>query len=149
MPEKRTTSKRKYRRSYSPTIRLKICNEYLSGEARRNGLTQRALCKRYNIGVRTLQYWLDEYKNDYEALLDFYRFIMGDLAANGFRKAAEYLRDYAVDILTDASGVAPPQNLELDFDIAPLAHTESDSRSDEIADGLEVLNIFKNHNGEK
>ena len=130
--------KRKYKRSYSPTMRLKICNEFLSGEAKRKGLTQKQLCQSYNIGARTLQNWLRDYKNDYEELLDFYRFIMGDLAANGYRKAAEYLRDYAVDIFTDLVGVKPPLGVEVDLnDVLPeLPEMES---GDDIGDGLDVF----------
>ena len=130
--------KRKHKRSYSPTMRLKICNEFLSGEAKRKGLTQKQLCESYNIGARTLQNWLNDYKNDYEELLDFYRFIMGDLAANGYRKAAEYLRDYAVDIFTDLIGVKPPSGVEINLtDVLPeLPNIEG---NDDISNGLGVL----------
>lgn len=141
MSKERTKPKRKYRRSYSATMRLKICAEYLSGEAKQKGLTQKELCKRYNIGTRTLQYWLNEYKNDYEGLLDFYRFIMGDLAANGYRKAAEYLRDYAVDILTDAVGIKPPQSIKFNFDAILEMDPKTDGE-DEIADGLNVIGML-------
>lgn len=130
--------KRKHKRSYSPIMRLKICHEFLSGEARQKGLTQKQLCKRYNIGARTLQNWLKEYKSDYEELLDFYRFIMGDLAANGFRKAAEYLRDYAVDIFTDLVGDKPPSSVEIDLS-GVLTDIPFPEGTDEITDGLDLL----------
>lgn len=131
--------KRKYKRSYSPIMRLKICYEFLSGEAKRKGLTQKQLCKKYNIATRTLQNWLKEYKNDYEELLDFYRFIMGDLAANGFRKAAEYLRDYAVDIFTDLVGAEPPSGVEIDLS-GVIADNPLPEVTDDITDGLDLLN---------
>lgn len=134
--------KRKHKRSYSPTMRLKICNEFLSGEAKRKGLTQKQLCKSYNIGARTLQNWLNDYKNDYEELLDFYRFIMGDLAANGYRKAAEYLRDYAVDIFTDLVGVKPPSGVKIDLS-GVLPETAIQESEDDIASDIVVFDKIR------
>lgn len=106
-PEERAKRKKKpkkrAKRYDSPTMRLKICAEYLSGRD-----TAENVAKKYHIATSTLRTWLRRYKKDYASFLDFYRFIMGELAANGFRKAAEYLRDYAVEILTDEIGDKPP-----------------------------------------
>ena len=129
--------RRTYKRSYSPTMRLKICNEYMSGKAKAKDVAEK-----YYISRRTLEYWLSEYKEDYEALIDFYRFIMGELAANGFVKAAEYLRDYAVDILTEndvSGGIKPPQSLNLNFDDI-LKSIAPNSETDEVLAGLEIFN---------
>lgn len=134
--------KRKYTRAYSPLMRLKICTEFITGEAKRKGMTQKDLCKKYNIGTRTLQYWLNDYKNDYEEFLDFYRFIMGDLAANGYRKAAEFLRDYAVDIFTDIIGTKPPASVKINFDDV-LADLPETSSGDDIGDDLAVFDRFR------
>lgn len=124
--------KREYKRAYSRTMRLKICSEYLTG-----GSSAKALAEKYHISRRTLQLWLDDYKSDYVGCLDLYSYIMGELAANGFTKAAEYLRDYVVDILTDFSGNKPPSSVEINLD--DVLQTESASSSDEIADDIEVF----------
>lgn len=134
--------RRTYKRAYSPMMRLKICTEYVTGEAKRKGLTQAQLAKQYHISRRTLQYWLDDYKNDYEGFIDFYRFVMGELAANGFRKAAEYLRDYAIEIMTDMVGTKPPQSIEINFDDV-FANLPDASSGDSIADDLAVFNRFR------
>lgn len=131
-----------YRRAYSPTMRLKICNEYMSGKAKAKDVAEK-----YHISRRTLEYWLSEYKVDYEALIDFYRFIMGELAANGFVKAAEYLRDYAVDILTESEasgGIKPPKCLNLNFDdILKTIAPAPPAGTDEVLAGLEIFNSLK------
>lgn len=137
MPEQMMTPKREHKRSYSKTMRLKICSEYLTG-----GSTAKKLAAKYHISRRTIQYWLDDYKSDYAGCLDVYQFIMGELAANGFRKAAEYLRDYAVDILTDFSGMKPPANLEVNFDDV-LADLPETSSGDDIGDDLAVFDRFR------
>ena len=126
------SGKRERKRPYSRTMRLKICAEYLTGRAK-----GKDIAAKYGITPRTLQYWLDDYKVDYAGCLDLYKFIMGELAANGFTKAAEYLRDYVVDILTDFSGNEPPSSLELNFD--DVLQIERTSSGDEIADDVEVF----------
>lgn len=126
--------KRKYKRIYSPTMRIRICYEYLSGQMKAQDVADK-----YRISKRTLEYWLNDYKNDYEGIIDFYKFIMGDLAANGFRRAAEYMRDYAVEILTDMLGAKPPQSIKIDFDDV-LRDDVPTGSGDDISDSLEILN---------
>lgn len=127
-------SKRERKRAYSRTMRLKICSEYLTG-----GSSAKVLAEKYHISRRTLQLWLDDYKSDYVGCLDLYSFIMGELAANGFTKAAEYLRDYVVDILTDFSGNKPPSSVEINLDDVLSDIPTSPSSGDEIADDIEVF----------
>ena len=55
------SSKRERKRPYSRTMRLKICAEYLTGRAK-----GKDIAAKYGITPRTLQYWLDDYKVDYD-----------------------------------------------------------------------------------
>lgn len=135
-------NKRRYKRCFSPTMRLKICSEYLSGECKKKGISQKKLAQKYNISLRTLQYWLDDYYADLVGCIDIYKYIMGILAAGGYRKAAEYLRDNAIEIMTNFTGNDLPEDVDISFD-GVLGDVSEDTSNDDIADDIAMFDRFR------
>ncbi len=125
---------------YPPYKRLKIVNEFMRGSG-----TAQETADKYNISRRTLFNWCQEFYKDYASFIGFYKFIMGDLSANGHKKAAEYLRDNAIDILSDVAG-SPPPNAELSFDdVIPKISDAFSTGSDSISAQLDVYRILSEY----
>ncbi len=124
-------------KTFPPYKRLRIVSEF--AEHRK---TAQEIAEKYMISRRTLFNWRDEFNNDYAALIGFYKFIVEDLCANGHRKAAEYLRDNAVDILTDSTGSKPPKLFDLSF--GEIFDINSDKEGGEyISAQLEAFEALK------
>lgn len=125
---------------YPPYKRLKIVNEFMRGSG-----TAQEIADKYGISRRTLFNWCRDFYSDYAAFIEFYKFIMGDLSANGHRRAAEYLRDNAIDILSDVAG-SPPPSEELFFDdVVPTIADISDIGNDSISAQLDVYRILSEY----
>lgn len=95
----------------SPYFKLKVCMEYL------NGATHKDIQAKYNISRHTIYKYLRIFDKDFLASIEFYRYIMVELVANGYKDAAKYLHDNGVDVLSSFFG-GDLNKFDFEFDAA-------------------------------
>lgn len=79
---------------HSPYFKLKVCIDYL------NGLTHKQITKKYGISRFQIYEYMKVFDKDFVGCLEFYRYIMLELAAKGYDDAAKYLRNSGISILS-------------------------------------------------
>lgn len=118
-------------------IRLKIASEFL------NGKDKTSICREYGITAPTLRSYLKMFNTDYLQLIGFYTAIMGELWENGYKGAAQHLRNNAPRLFREDIGALPPEDVTLDFDNT-VPPEEDRKYSDIVNNPLSILDELTN-----
>lgn len=118
-------------------MRLKIASEFL------NGKDKTSICREYGITAPTLRSYIKMFNTDYLQLIGFYIAIMGELWENGYKGAAQHLRNNAPRLFREDIGALPPEDVTLDFD-STVPPEEQRKYSDIVNNPLSILDELTN-----
>lgn len=118
-------------------MRLKIASEFL------NGKDKASICREYVITAPTLRSYIKAFNADYLQLIGFYTAVMGELWANGYKGAAQHLRNNAPRFFREDIGALPPEDMTLDFD-SVVPPEEERKYSDIVNNPLSILDELTN-----
>ncbi len=123
-------------KKYSAYDRVRICG---CVSQRKGPLTD--IMKEFDICQKTLYNYRKELGGSYAEMIDFYKFIMLELASRGYNSAAYYLRDNAKDILSGSTGIDPPKELDISF--PELDEMKEEENNDAIGQQLDAFAFYQ------